>query len=348
MASLFEIGKTGVQAYRQALSVTGQNIANINSDGYNKRSANISEVAGASGGATNIADQSGLGVRIDGVRRSFDTFLSDKTRTTTSEFSKLDNFVTNLNQLEDMLLPDGSDLGTFIGRFFSSLQDIASRPDDLSARTVAIESGKALANSFNSYDGTLERFKSSALKETNNKVEEVNLKLKQITVTIINLNINPSNDILDARDQLLLELSKLINFTVDLGKSGDAEIRLGDSGKGAFLVEKTSYSVLTASADEKNIVLEVNRNGIKSPAASLSKGIISGISEFYGLVNTVQNEVSQLASQFSDELNEIQVSGINLNGNSGKAMFSYNSMSPKINLENKSLKLIKVKEILIK
>ena len=35
MASLFEIGKTGVQAYRQALSVTGQNIANINTDGYN-------------------------------------------------------------------------------------------------------------------------------------------------------------------------------------------------------------------------------------------------------------------------------------------------------------------------
>ena len=28
MASLFEIGKTGVQAYRQALSVTGQNVAN--------------------------------------------------------------------------------------------------------------------------------------------------------------------------------------------------------------------------------------------------------------------------------------------------------------------------------
>ena len=36
MASLFEIGKTGVQAYRQALSVTGHNIANINTDGYNK------------------------------------------------------------------------------------------------------------------------------------------------------------------------------------------------------------------------------------------------------------------------------------------------------------------------
>ena len=35
MASLFEIGKTGVQAYLQALSVTGQNITNINQFAYN-------------------------------------------------------------------------------------------------------------------------------------------------------------------------------------------------------------------------------------------------------------------------------------------------------------------------
>ena len=65
MASLFEIGKTGVQAYRQSLSVTGQNIANINTEGYNKRSANVTEVAGVSGGPTNVSDQSGLGVRVD-------------------------------------------------------------------------------------------------------------------------------------------------------------------------------------------------------------------------------------------------------------------------------------------
>ena len=64
MASLFEIGKTGVQAYRQALSVTGQNIANINTDGYNKRSADISEVAGVTGGPTNVSDSTGLGVRL--------------------------------------------------------------------------------------------------------------------------------------------------------------------------------------------------------------------------------------------------------------------------------------------
>ena len=61
MASLFDIGKSGVQAYRQALTVTGQNIANINTDGYNKRAASLEEVAGSQGGLTAIASQTGLG-----------------------------------------------------------------------------------------------------------------------------------------------------------------------------------------------------------------------------------------------------------------------------------------------
>ena len=50
MPSLFDIAKSGVQSYRQALAVTGQNIANINTDGYKKREAALEEVTGAGGG----------------------------------------------------------------------------------------------------------------------------------------------------------------------------------------------------------------------------------------------------------------------------------------------------------
>ena len=56
MASLFEIGKSGVQAYRQALSVTGQNIANVNTEGYNKRAADLEEIPSVQGGVTNVSD----------------------------------------------------------------------------------------------------------------------------------------------------------------------------------------------------------------------------------------------------------------------------------------------------
>ena len=340
MASLFEIGKTGVQAYRQSLSVTGQNIANINTEGYNKRSADISEVAGVSGGPTNVSDQTGLGVRVENVRRSFDTFLSDKTRSTTSDYNKLDNFVKNLNELENMLLPEDSDLGTFIGRFFSSLQDIASRPDDLSSRTVAIETGKALANSFNTYDRSLKNFKNGVTKEINEQVEKVNLSLNQISqinkLVRSSGNSDASNDILDARDLALKELSKLINFTADFDQTGAANLRLGDSGKGPILIQGISFANVTASSDEKNIILKINRDGLSYPGNGVSSGIISGLSEYYNLVEIIQNEISVLADKLSREFNEVQTSGIDLNGNQGKSMFSTNSMSPEADPYNKS------------
>ena len=47
MPSLFDIGKSGLQAYRQSLAVTGQNIANVNTEGYKKRDTALAEVSGA-------------------------------------------------------------------------------------------------------------------------------------------------------------------------------------------------------------------------------------------------------------------------------------------------------------
>ena len=105
--------------------------------------------------------------------------MSDKTRSSQSDYEMLNDLVSKLSDLEDMLLPSGSDLGVFIGRFFDSLQDVASNPDSIAARTVALEAGKALASSFNSYDTQLKNFKSSAIKQTDIKLTEVNLNLDQ-------------------------------------------------------------------------------------------------------------------------------------------------------------------------
>ncbi|MBT5799812.1 MAG: flagellar hook-associated protein FlgK, partial [Alphaproteobacteria bacterium] len=84
MASLIDIGKSGLQSYRQALTVTGQNIANINTDGYKRRAADLEEVIGNQGGITTSGAQTGLGVRVGDIRRSFDEFLLNKARSATS------------------------------------------------------------------------------------------------------------------------------------------------------------------------------------------------------------------------------------------------------------------------
>ena len=47
MANLFDIGRSGLNSYRQGLAITGQNIANINTDGYKRRGAELEELSAA-------------------------------------------------------------------------------------------------------------------------------------------------------------------------------------------------------------------------------------------------------------------------------------------------------------
>ena len=54
------------------------------------------------------------------------------------------------------------------------------------------------------------------------------------------------------------------------------------------------------------------------------------------MVDTVSSEISKLAEKLTNDVNEIQTSGIDLNGKSGKAMFSVNSMLPQANFSNKA------------
>ena len=122
MGSLFEIAKSGIQAYRQALSVTGQNIANVNTEGYSKRDVSLEEIGGIQGGVTDVSDQSGLGVRVDEIRRSFNAYINERLRTGHSSFEQINQFSKEVKSLENNLLPEGSDLSTFIGKFFSSLK----------------------------------------------------------------------------------------------------------------------------------------------------------------------------------------------------------------------------------
>ncbi|NCF48685.1 MAG: hypothetical protein GWP36_04105 [Bacteroidetes bacterium] len=49
MSNLFDIGRSGLQSYRRALAVTGQNIANVNTEGYKRREADLHEVSGIRG-----------------------------------------------------------------------------------------------------------------------------------------------------------------------------------------------------------------------------------------------------------------------------------------------------------
>ena len=177
MAGLFDIGSSGIQAYRKALSVTGQNIANLNTEGYRRREASMEEISATQGNILSVSDQAGLGVRVSDISRAFDSFIVGRARDTASDFARADSYKGALDTLETVLLPEDYDLTFSINEFFDGISSIARAPGDTAGRVVALEQGRSLASAFQSLARSLQSFQTAIESEVSNNVEALNTLL---------------------------------------------------------------------------------------------------------------------------------------------------------------------------
>ena len=348
MPSLFDIGKSGLQSYRNSLAVTGQNIANVNTEGYKKRDAALSEVSAAGGGVTEISDQTGLGVRVDEIRRAFDEFLIDKARQASSVYEKTNSYLNEVKDLENLLLPGDYNLSSSIGGFFNSLQEIAAAPDDQAPRIVTIEKGKDLASQFNLYSDRIENLRRRLTSQAQDGVKSINLISKQladINEDLLNsgLTSQASNAKLDQRDNLLDKISQIAQITVSYGARGEALVRLGNTGSGPVLVKNNTFTNI--GVDEKDGRLQPTIGLNKTATNQIQGGLISGYVDSYGLATDTLNEVDSLAILISKNFNSINTSGINLDGKTGKNMFSVTSLTATPGPTNRSTVGIEVTSI---
>ena len=63
----------------------------------------LKEVTASQGGITSIANQSGLGVRVADIRRSFDALLTSRKLSASANFEQSDGFLRQVEKLEDLL-----------------------------------------------------------------------------------------------------------------------------------------------------------------------------------------------------------------------------------------------------
>ena len=330
MTSLFDVGKSAIQAYRQSLGVTGQNIANLNTDGYMRREADLQEVTGGQGGITSLANQAGLGVRVADIKRSFDAFLSDSKLAANANFERMDSYVKQLEKVENALLPAEADLGTHIGSFFRSLGDVSAAPSDLAPRIVALEQGRSLASAFNSTFLQLDQLKDATTAMMSDAVKGINLLTSELAS--INNRILSSgqsgkspNSLLDLRDRLVADISSLADVSVSYSDRGVANLTLGNSGVGQSLVQgikKTQVGFIEKIDQVGGLQIVLDPSSSKTPTSQLSAGLITGLSEAYAAIDAVLSQIDQLAVEITTDINAQHHRGVTLDGSRGSDMFS--------------------------
>jgi len=338
MASLLDIGRSGIIAQREALNVTGQNIVNANTEGYRRRDASLTEVYGVQSELTALSSQTGLGVKVGEIRRAYDVFLTESKRSATARFEASDAFVGKLEQLENLILPNDGDLAVVMTAFFDNLTQVAASPSDLAPREAALEMGKTVANAFNTTASLLTNLMAGTAQEIGVELVEVNRTLGALGVIngqlrSSNLGGTPPNSLLDERDRLLDSLAQKIPVNIKIGERLTAELRLGASDAGPLILTGEDSKTLSVVDGESGSIMF--RVGAGQIVSQLETGALRGLVDAHGANRRALGELDALARDFSQKLNDQHAQGIDLDGQRGRELFAVSDFSVTPRASNK-------------
>ena len=135
---------------------------------------------------------------------------------------------------------------------------------------------------------------------------------------------NSSNALLDQRDLLIDQLSEVCQISVNYINKGAAQIRLGNTGSGPVIVEPESAVSSGANQSPSTIPIDVIKQGSRlqpvvgtGSVATNQMSVYSGLVDAYALADDTLKEIDALATLLSNKFNEINMSGLNLDGKKG-------------------------------
>lgn len=332
--SILDIGVTGLLAAQSQLQTTSHNISNANTPGFKRQQVILN---------TNIAQSSGAGfvgsgVHSTTVQRIYNQFLISQSLQVQTQSQSLDSNYAQIKQLDNMFAEATSGLSPTLQNFFSALQDVATNPSVIPSRQAMLSNAEALVARFQSMDQHMSQIRegvntqiASGVDEINSLADQVAKINHQITLAEGAAGGQPANDMLDQRDELINQLSKLINTDTIRQNDGTVNVYIGN-GQALVVGSQTLSLKAIASPDNPNnltIGLISGSNTILLPENQITGGALGGILSFRSAtLDSAQNALGRIAMTLAQTFNEQHQLGIDLNGDMGGDFF--NVSSPKV------------------
>ncbi|MDS9950160.1 MAG: flagellar hook-associated protein FlgK, partial [Planktomarina sp.] len=332
MGDLFDIGKAGISAYKSALATTGQNIANVDTEGYNRRETKIEELSSSSADILSISNSSGLGVRMGEITRAFDQFLDIKLQSSTSSYSFAKSKSEIFDQLESTLIPKNATVGTRLREFFDGLSNLAQDPDNANLRRLALSGANAVSASISELHGGLSDLRTVTHGTLKLTVADFNSTLKNLShvqneILGNSVKSGSPHGLLDRRDTLLEQLSEIADISVDYKANGSITVSLGKLGAVGTLLEGATFSEVTVQSDMNGVKTFVKDNFGVSSSVHFSSGQMAGLISADISTGETIADLNQLAQKFVTEMNSLHHMGLDKDGERGGKFFGLETAS---------------------
>jgi flagellar hook-associated protein 1 FlgK len=326
LSDIFGISVSALQAFQAAISVTSNNIANANTPGYAKESIELATAVPQSNGTTSV----GGGVVVDGIGRTFNQTVANQLNASQSTLGQLNTLQSYSSQIDNLVGTTAGGLSTALQNFYSAWSDVANSPASAATRQALLGKAQSVASSIQSTSSQLDALSTGINSAITADVQQINslgasisTLNQQIVISTAQSGGQPPNDLIDQRDQLVSNLSKLTGVSTTLDGNGALNVFVGN---GQPLVLQGSTTKLTTVPNQFDAAqLEVstaasNGNPISSQITSGDLGgLLAARSQ---LVNPAKNQLGQIATALSATVNSQQNAGLDLAGQKGANLFA--------------------------
>lgn len=328
MFNAFPIGTSALQTGQRALDIIGQNVANATTPGYHRQAAYLVNRTDGLGGT---------GVDIASITR----YTAPPVRTAiisgNADGAALTTALDSRRQLEATLRSDQGGIGDRLESFFNQIEQLTGRPDSSAARRGIVVAANDLAGQFNTAAGDADRLRSDLGRQVPTVVDEVNdlaARIADLNVRIITAanRDNPVNELRDQRDQFIDQLSQRVDIKTVEVPSGEINVIAG----GAAVVVGEFANKFQSTTDANNNLI-VTQQGSTTPVNFRSGTLGALLNEYNVAIPATRTRLDTLASQLIQRVNQVQATGLGVNGPVAALSGTNAVSSPSVPLNNANL-----------
>lgn len=324
--NVFSIGLSGLNASRLALSTTGHNITNVGTDGFTRQEIVQKPAVAQNTGAGFV----GTGVEVTTVKRLYNQFLEIQRLNAQTQQSYLDTFVTQASQIDNLLADPTSGLSPALQGFFTGVADLAANPSSVPSRQSMLSSAEALQSRFQAIDARFTDLRNGVSGQINASVDLINT----LAGTIANVNrqlvsagssqVQPANDLLDHRSELVTQLNRIIKTSTITQADGSFNVFIGN-GQSLVAGDRVMTLAAVPSAEDPDaidVTLSLGQGFAVLPPDLLEGGELGALLSFRdGMLTDAQNGFGRVALALATSFNTQHRLGQDLGGALGGDFF---------------------------
>lgn len=307
--STLSLGSQSLLSYKKGIDITSQNMANVYTDGYNRKDPIYTDIING-------------GVDLVKIERTFDQSLYSRSINVNQQVTGEQSYKGILDQVEIVFNDiQGSGLSNSLNEFFGAFNDVAVNPDDIAARHSVLSAAQDLTGRIRTSYDNLSDTKEKTLLSIKDNITQIN----EITSKLATINANiragsaqegKTDAYLDERDRTLKALSNLIDTRATFRKDGTVDVA---TAKGFDLVLYDRSKPLSFDTDSNGDPLV--KLGSIDISKDLSNGEVGGYLKGVAFINKTIDNLNDFSTVFATVLNKQHSQGYDLNGNTGVDFF---------------------------